>query len=577
MMAMTMMMHSMRKMLIRCVRVIHTMIITLVILVVVVLVLVTILVTATALSATIMDSTASATATATHANGDAIHRNTTIRSIEEKKSSSSISNTISTEANTTANNWRRKKKKTRDSGGSSNSSNPNTGTNCDPLESHSEEETTCILNARPNYTANSNIHDKNDDADSDEDEDSAAASLVYESSDVAWCRRRPTWRSKTYNNRYDTSDEHPHPQDDVRMKCSNLFQYYPNPKVLIKGNHPFLSVLWNDTYTFDDNLIEEEIEYMQSQQQQQQQQQQSNDSNKNKIDNNNDNDDDEASLLSSSSILERPVMQQLIRCMDTQIQQDTIIAAALLDNDDTAPNKTTEHRERMLRPTISKVYSREEEDDDQDENDDENDGTTTSSSSSLPIMVVVENALNEMEVRAVEILADCLRTTGQLHEFTFEHRGFETGGNEVTFLAGFLQLLLPGVAYQIHHLAHRVWSATHWGEDPEPFRPINSHVLVQQQQQEAYSNSKHPARNNNDNNNNNNINNDQDYDKEEEEDNRRKVYSTKWWPNPYEMGIRTTEYLTYDKWGGLGYHEDRGKTKAQSLFLGQIVPLLKNR
>lgn len=248
--------------------------------------------------------------------------------------------------------------------------------------------------------------------------------------------------------------------------------------------------------------------------------------------------------------------------MDTQMQQDTIIAASLLDNGDNALNKT-ERRERMIRPTISKVYSREEEDDDQDEKEDETDGTTTSSSSSsLPIMVLVENALNEMEVRAVEIVADCLRTTGQLHDFTFEHRGFETGGNEVTFLAGFLQLLVPGVAYQIHHLAYRVWSSTHWGEDPEPFRPINSHVLVQQQ--EAYSNSKHPARNNNDNN---NVH-DQDYDKEEEEDNRRKVYSTKWWPNPYEMGIRTTEYLTYDKWGGLGYHEDRGKTKAQPLLHG---------
>ena len=76
------------------------------------------------------------------------------------------------------------------------------------------------------------------------------------------------------------------------------------------------------------------------------------------------------------------------------------------------------------------------------------------------VMTVVE------EPDAVLAVALCER---ELIPNSFERRGFEYtnegGGNDVTYLAGFLQLLAPGVAHQIQRIALLVWETDGWSED----------------------------------------------------------------------------------------------------------------
>jgi len=169
------------------------------------------------------------------------------------------------------------------------------------------------------------------------------------------------------------------------------------------------------------------------------------------------------------------------------------------------------------------------------------------------IMATVEFALTEEEAELVRMLSWCLRYH---HPDQFERRGFDyappaadgggagdeagtagedgtdeadeldeggdetaeegdgdnadvnanasnRGGNDVTFLAGFLQLYAPGVSSQIYTLAHMVWSSANWSNITH----------------DGFGNAVH-------------------------------------YPNPYHTGLRTSEHLSYARWGSLGEHVD---------------------
>lgn len=128
------------------------------------------------------------------------------------------------------------------------------------------------------------------------------------------------------------------------------------------------------------------------------------------------------------------------------------------------------------------------------------------------VMATVEYALTEVEAALVQDLSACVR---KFHPDMFEERVFEyavgdgddpnadQGGNDVTFLAGFLQVFAPGVAAQLHKIAHLVWETAGWGNVT----------------QDGYGNQVE-------------------------------------YPDPYRTGIRTTEHLSYERWGNLGQHAD---------------------
>jgi len=82
------------------------------------------------------------------------------------------------------------------------------------------------------------------------------------------------------------------------------------------------------------------------------------------------------------------------------------------------------------------------------------------------------------------------------------YRAFEqsTGGNEVTFLAPFLQLFTPGVAQRVATLAHFAWAEAEWEE--------------------------------------------------------LELEDTEEFDDPRTLGIRTSEYLEYSGGGSLGVHTD---------------------
>jgi len=153
----------------------------------------------------------------------------------------------------------------------------------------------------------------------------------------------------------------------------------------------------------------------------------------------------------------------------------------------------------------------------------------------LAVMAVVENALVEEEAEAVLALAHCLK---KALPASFERRRFEFteegGGNDVTYLAGFLQLMAPGVAHRIQATAKLVWEAAGWkDDDDDAFEPVD--VPYRDDDDEELDSDKSPP------------------------PPIESAYSTRWWPDPVsECGIRTTEHLSYDRWGGLGYHEDSG-------------------
>jgi hypothetical protein len=309
----------------------------------------------------------------------------------------------------------------------------------------------------------------------------------YEPPEIEWCRRRPLWRigtnGVTPNNKEDV---------DIRERCQNVLGYVPDLEALTEGIEYELSS------TFD--IVRHKERFSSS----------------NNSDNNNEDDDEEysAKTYHELPVLERPLLKELGACIEN-----------FLANIPKKYRTTTTNSMTMKRPRVSKLHRR-------------RDGRV--------VMAVVENALSEEEADAVLALAQCER---QLVPYSFERRGFEQteegGGNDVTYMAGFLQLLAPGVAYRILRTAHLVWNAAGWSEDESMglFEPVDLMKMDEDEDKDK---------------------NEEDKEEIEEEEKRgerlaQSTYSTRWWPDPLsESGIRTTEHLSYDTWGGLGYHYDAG-------------------
>lgn len=124
-----------------------------------------------------------------------------------------------------------------------------------------------------------------------------------------------------------------------------------------------------------------------------------------------------------------------------------------------------------------------------------------------PILVVIDNVVTEHESEALHDLARCVQL---LDSDQFENREFTRtdykGGNDVVYLAGFLQLLAPSISTRISDLARTAWDAASWGEIKE-----------------------HPC---------------------DDKDDRLLI------PDPLKCGLRTIEHLNYDNWTNLGFHRD---------------------
>jgi hypothetical protein len=344
----------------------------------------------------------------------------------------------------------------------------------------------------------------------------------YESPDIEWCRRRPTWRNDNDENNTENTENENY---NVRERCSKILNYYPNLELLTKGRHPYLSSSYTPKYKFSnhDDIF--------------------NEMNKQKD-----------TYNTISNVLERPLIKQLYECMDDddELQNELWISNIRSNNS------------RMVRPNITKIHRRRNDNDDDDENDDGDGDGDDNNDDGLPVMIIVENAITELEAQYVISLSKCLNSPTNLKEYVFEQRIFEEtikqtddySGNDVTFLAGFLQILLPGIANQIHQIAFLVWNETKWGDDEMEYVPINTKIFELEldldldsdsdKQSQSQSQSQHEDDK------------DIDIDSNDNHSNKNKVYSNKWWPDPRHptMGIRTTEHLSYDKWGGLGYHED---------------------
>ena len=137
----------------------------------------------------------------------------------------------------------------------------------------------------------------------------------------------------------------------------------------------------------------------------------------------------------------------------------------------------------------------------------------------------MSNVLTKEEVLAIETLSHCIQEQYYNNTWFVEERVFEInngqqglyehGGNYVTFLSGFLQLYLPGVAASLVgaiRMAHEEcnWDGYHKSDDPE-----NEFYL----------------------------------------------------PDPDTLGIRTAEYLEYRDRGRLGSHVDGGSIYSISVAL----------
>jgi hypothetical protein len=83
-------------------------------------------------------------------------------------------------------------------------------------------------------------------------------------------------------------------------------------------------------------------------------------------------------------------------------------------------------------------------------------------------MAVVTSAITASNAATIQNLAACVR-----EEFPeqFEHRKFEQGGggNNVVFVAGFIQEFAPSVAMRIVQVAHLVWKSAGWSS-PDPLQ-----------------------------------------------------------------------------------------------------------
>ena len=128
-----------------------------------------------------------------------------------------------------------------------------------------------------------------------------------------------------------------------------------------------------------------------------------------------------------------------------------------------------------------------------------------------PMIVHLKHALTETEVKHLEVLQKCVQ---KLDPERHEYRPFEksVGGNTVTFLSTLLQMFLPGIASQIYNLAYLAKEEANW---PEPGFEENG----EEDPLTAY-------------------------------DPRAAGFDA--------MGLRTSEYLSYEGDGQLGEHVDSG-------------------
>jgi len=310
----------------------------------------------------------------------------------------------------------------------------------------------------------------------------SSSSNIYESPDVEWCRRRPTWRKAIQDDDDNDNDMNTSNNDSIRNRCRKALGYHPDLEQLTKFKDPLLSSTFDTSVDFDfenhyyDKYQVKEHEYPETYHQ--------------------------------LPVLERPILRKLSACMDRETQQ-----LHSSSNTTTTTNKTNDSADVsttgiMKKARVSELYHR-----DRDQ---------------MTVMGIVENALTENEAEAVVALATCAR----LHiPLLFEARGFgledndlqESGGNDVTYLAGFMQLLAPGVASSIQKAAGLVWKEAKWEHDE-----TNDFVPV-----DVWD------------------------DNDEETTTDTSKYSTKIRPDPVvDCGIRTTEHLSYDKWKGLGQHVD---------------------
>lgn len=197
-------------------------------------------------------------------------------------------------------------------------------------------------------------------------------------------------------------------------------------------------------------------------------------------------------------VLERPLVKLVATCMDDILAESEHYKT-------NGSNTGT-----LKRPFIAREYFRDDFDD-------------------LVVMAIVEDALCEEEAETVLALTECAK---KHLPGAFEHRTFdntdEGGGNDTTFLAGYLQILAPGVAARTFLNAQLVWETVGWADDEdESFEPADLYY----------------------------------YDAETEDVNAPESteFTRRWFPEPlFDCGIRTSEHLSYDTWGVLGYHEDTG-------------------
>lgn len=113
------------------------------------------------------------------------------------------------------------------------------------------------------------------------------------------------------------------------------------------------------------------------------------------------------------------------------------------------------------------------------------------------VLVEIGNAISPLQARALKDLAACTRIF--FPKTRLEHRAFEgtDGGNDVTFVNILLQIFLPSVSRNVARIATAAYDAAGWGSELKL---------------------RHPS----------------------------------------ECGLRTSEYLDYGKFRGLGVHEDAG-------------------
>jgi hypothetical protein len=134
------------------------------------------------------------------------------------------------------------------------------------------------------------------------------------------------------------------------------------------------------------------------------------------------------------------------------------------------------------------------------------------------IAVEISSAISESQAQRIQTMAASIRQnhhektprTITLNNRLFQHRSFgeEKGGNDCTYLAPLLQLLTPEIAQTVVSIARLAWEEAGW--NLEQHKCKDDPTLTSR------------------------------------------------YPNPMDLGIRTSEHLSYDGWRSLEAHKDVG-------------------